>query len=304
MYIVSNYIHIVFICLFCKMDTLKDIPDQQTTGLKRNTIDKYYTSDNAVKQCMEKIRECVSINPDDLCIEPCAGRGAFIPSIKTMFNHYQFYDIDPSHSEVKRQNYFNFDVSSNILSVADNHPAIHVIGNPPFGRQSSHAVKFIKKSAEYCDSISFILPRSFKKNSMRKRFPPRFHLVHEHDIPEDAFVVNDASYNVPCIFQVWVKRDTDREMPVEIEPRGYIFVKKSEDHDICIRRVGVYAGKIDRATQDKSDQSHYFVKFDKELTEPIYEKLDAVEFSGKTNTVGPRSISKPEVIAEYNQIIP
>ena len=139
---------------------------------------------------------------------------------------------------------------------------------------------------------------------MRKRFPPRFHLVHEHDIPEDAFVVNDASYNVPCIFQVWVKRDTDREMPVEIEPRGYIFVKKSEDHDICIRRVGVYAGKIDRATQDKSDQSHYFVKFDKELTEPIYEKLDAVEFSGKTNTVGPRSISKPEVIAEYNQIIP
>jgi hypothetical protein len=220
-----------------------------------------------------------------------------------MFNHYQFYDIDPSHSEVKKQNYFDFDVSSNILSVADNHPAIHVIGNTPFGRQSSHAVKFIKKSAEYCDSISFILPKSFKKDSMRKRFPPRFHLVHEHDIPEDAFVVNDASYNVPCIFQVWIKRDTEREMPVELEPRGYAFVKKSEDHDICIRRVGVYAGKIDRATQDKSEQSHYFVKLDKELTDSLYEKLDAIEFSGKTNTVGPRSISKPEVIAEYNKII-
>ena len=89
------------------MDTQKETIGQQTTGLKRNTIDKYYTSDSAVKQCMSKIREHVSINPSDLCIEPCAGRGAFIPSIKTMFNNYQFYDIDPSHSEVKKQNYFD-----------------------------------------------------------------------------------------------------------------------------------------------------------------------------------------------------
>ena len=36
---------------------------------------------------------------------------------------------------------------------------IHIIGNPPFGRQSSLAIKFIKKSVEYCDSISFILPK-------------------------------------------------------------------------------------------------------------------------------------------------
>ena len=138
---------------------------------------------------------------------------------------------------------------------------------------------------------------------MRKRFPPRFHLVHEHDIPEDAFVVNDVSYNVPCIFQVWIKRDMERDMPVEPEPQGYNFVKKSEDHDICIRRVGVYAGKIDRATQDKSEQSHYFIKFDTELSDSLYEKLDATEFSGKNNTVGPRSISKPEVTIEFNRIV-
>ena len=48
---------------------------------------------------------------------------------------------------------------------------IHIIGNPPFGRQSSLAIKFIKKSAEFCDSISFILPKSFKKDSLKKHFP-------------------------------------------------------------------------------------------------------------------------------------
>ena len=45
---------------------------------------------------------------------------------------------------------------------------IHVIGNPPFGRQSSLAIKFIKKSCSFSDTISFILPKSFKKDSMKK----------------------------------------------------------------------------------------------------------------------------------------
>ena len=33
------------------------------------------------------------------------------------------------------------------------------------------AIKFIKKSCEFCDSVSFILPKSFKKDSLKKTFP-------------------------------------------------------------------------------------------------------------------------------------
>jgi hypothetical protein len=46
---------------------------------------------------------------------------------------------------------------------------IHIIGNPPFGRQSSTAIKFIKKSCLFCNSLSFILPKSFKKDSLKNK---------------------------------------------------------------------------------------------------------------------------------------
>ena len=33
-----------------------------------------------------------------------------------------------------------------------------VVGNPPFGKISSIAIKFFNKSAEYADCIAFIIP--------------------------------------------------------------------------------------------------------------------------------------------------
>jgi len=33
------------------------MPTKQTTGLNRNTIDKYYTSENAVNLCLNLIKE-------------------------------------------------------------------------------------------------------------------------------------------------------------------------------------------------------------------------------------------------------
>ena len=47
---------------------------------------------------------------------------------------------------------------------------LHFIGNPPFGRQSSLAKKFIKHicSCDKTKTIAFILPKSFKKDSLKK----------------------------------------------------------------------------------------------------------------------------------------
>ena len=86
-------------------------------------------------------------------------------------------------------------------------------------------------------------------------------------------------------------------------PNNYSFVKKDEDNDISFRRVGVYAGKIDKVTETKSSQSHYFIKFDVELTDELFKKLSEVNFNSKNDTCGPKSISKQELIKEYNMII-
>ena len=268
----------------------------QSTGLNRKTIDKFYTRPNVVNDCIDKITTYININNEDLCIEPSAGNGSFIDGIKTLSDNYKFYDLKPENEEIIEQDYLEL----NITPLIDG--KIHVIGNPPFGRQSSYAIKFIKKSCEFCDTISFILPKSFRKDSMKKHFPLNFHLIYEYELPENSFMIDETEYNVPCVFQIWIKKNKNRKVPELLTPNNYSFVKKDEDHDISFRRVGVYAGNIDKVTETKSTQSHYFIKFDVELTDELFKKLSKVKFNSKNDTCGPKSISKQELIKEYNMV--
>jgi len=151
------------------------------------------------------------------------------------------------------------------------------------------------------DSISFILPKSFKKDSMKKYFASNFHIIAELDLPNDSFLVNNKSHNVPCIFQIWKKLSYDREEIKKLEPIGFSFVKKDENPDISFRRVGVYVGKIETDVEDKSIQSHYFIKFDK-YNKNILNNLRTIVFN-TNNTTGPKSISKQELIKEFNHVL-
>lgn len=272
----------------------------QDTGLSRSTLDKYYTSSIIVAQCINLFSKHIDFGVNDLCIEPSAGNGSFIESIKEKFRFYKFYDIKPENSEIITQDYLTLE-HPNANGNGDGN--IHVIGNPPFGRQSSLAIKFIKKSAEFCDSISFILPKSFKKESLKKHFPIKFHLLCEYDIPDNSFIVDGKTHDVPCVFQVWQKKTENRVIPEKLVPVGYKFVKKTEFPDISFRRVGIYAGNIDREIESKSFQSHYFIKFDEPLHPDKFKILSEIKFPSKENTVGPKSISKQELIKEFNQRI-
>ena len=274
----------------------------QTTGLNRDTIDKFYTKNTVVKACIETIHHILDINYD-VVIEPSAGNGAFIDLLKETCSNCLFYDIQPEHEEIKKQDYLTIDYSN--LIIPDLHTRYHVVGNPPFGRQSSLAIKFIKRSAEFCHTISFILPKSFKKDSMQKHFPLNFHLVYQTDLEPKSFIINDTEEkDVPCVFQIWQKRNHNRDIIFKKEANGFIFVKRDEEPDISFRRVGVNAGKIDvNDLSDKSIQSHYFIKFDESLDkEDIIKKISQIQYTDN-NTVGPKSISKQEIIEEFNKII-
>jgi hypothetical protein len=276
---------------------------EQTTGLKRSIIDKYYTKDTIVNLCIELLKKNINIDKDDLIIEPSAGNGAFITLIKGLTNNYKFYDIEPNHQEIVNKNYLDL-----ALEFESSVNKIHVLGNPPFGRQSSLAIKFIKKSAEFADTIAFILPKSFKKDSMKKHIPLSYHLICQEDLPEKSFLVNDQEFDVPCVFQIWFKKPTPRTLPDKISPDGFEFVKKSEEPDISFRRVGVNAGNIDIECSSKNEQSHYFIKFENKSSnkskslDEIIKKLKTIKFT-EDNTVGPKSISKQEIIKAYNQIL-
>ena len=268
-------------------------------GLNRNTIDKYYTKDTIVDVCINFIKKYMEININDLVIEPSAGNGSFIKGIKSLTNNYIFFDIEPDNEEIIKQDYLLYDYDS----IKNDFNKIHIIGNPPFGRQSSLANRFIKKSCEFCDSISFILPKSYKKDSLKKNFPLTFHLIFEIDIPEKSFLVDGLEYNVPCIFQIWEKNINNRIVNEKKEPLNFVFVKKTENPNISFRRVGVNAGLIDIKIDEKNIQSHYFIKFTngKSINDNI-NKLSIINYEFN-NTVGPRSISKQELIVKFNPLL-
>jgi predicted RNA methylase len=273
---------------------------KQTKGLKRNTIDKYYTKDTVVEQCLGLLKKYIHINCDDLIIEPSAGNGSFISGIKSLTKHYIFYDIEPENHEIIKQDYLLYDDYHEIKKMYNK---IHVVGNPPFGRQSSLVIKFIKKSCEFSESISFILPRSFKKDSLKKTFPLQYHLVFEFDLPNRSFLVDGLEHDVPCVFQIWVKKPFHRAVTDKVEPVNFRFVDKTSNPDISFRRVGVNAGTIDQSIDEKSIQSHYFIKFtnEKSITDNIT-SLSTITYDFN-NTVGPKSISKQELILKFNPLL-
>lgn len=274
-----------------------DEPIKQEKGLKRNTIDKYYTKPSVVKQCIKLVKKYINISNNDLIIEPSAGNGSFIDKIKTLSSNYKFYDLEPEHNEVVKQDFLEL----NYKKLKDTN--IHIIGNPPFGRQASLAIKFIKKCCLFSNSISFILPKSFKKESMKKSFDKHYHLIYEIDLLENSFLVNGIESDVPCVFQIWQWKEELREEIDKKLPLQFTFVKKEDSPDISFRRVGVNAGTIMKEINDKSFQSHYFIKFtnNKTINENI-EKLKSIKFNFN-NTVGPKSISKPELIDEFNKLL-
>ena len=269
-------------------------------GLKRDIIDKFYTKKEIAQYIIDLFKQHIAPNNDDLIIEPSAGNGAFIDAIKSLTCNYEFYDLEPEHEEIIKQDYLLYNTNNTNNT---NTQKIHILGNPPFGRQSSLAIKFIKKSCQFCSSISFILPKSFKKDSLKKTFPLNFHLLFEMDLPERSFLVNNKEHDVPCIFQIWIKKTYDREVYTKLEPHNFIFVEKTDNPNISFRRIGVNAGTIDVNSTNKSVQSHYFIKFtNANDLEKNIELLNTIAYDSN-NTVGPKSIGKQELIKEFNKVL-
>lgn len=118
--------------------------------------DKYYTSPELAKYCVEKTREIIGEENITQYIEPSAGAGVFLdffdkPSIA--------YDIEPEDDRIIKADWLTIDL--------DYKKGRCIIGNPPFGNRNTLAVQFYKKSIQLCDYISFILPISQLNNNQQ-----------------------------------------------------------------------------------------------------------------------------------------
>ncbi len=272
----------------------------QTTGLHRGPLDKFYTKPECALDCYLKFIEFICPTEDDLIIEPSAGNGSFSNIIQAHHPNHRFYDIAPENDSIEMQDFLQLDYTG----LRHNHKAIHIVGNPPFGRQSSDAKKFIKRCCLFAHSISFILPKSFKKESFQKTFDLKFHLIHQIDLEDNSFNLGSGGgeKNVPCVFQIWRKEVHDRDKNIPLTPIGFEFVKRDDCPHFSLRRIGVHAGSIYPDIK-QSTESHYYIKLDPNVDKNAFH----VEYKNITfehnNTVGARSVSKQEFIEKINALV-
>ena len=261
---------------------------QDTGKYRKNTNDMYYTKKDVAKKCIQTIRDLIQDSDSYQWIEPSAGSGAFF------LDGCIALDVEPKRETILKQDFLTY--------IPKFDKKILIYGNPPFGKQSSTAKKFIKHATSFADVVAFILPRSFVKPSMNNVFPNSFHCSHSEEIEKDSFEVNERSYDVPCVFQIWVKKETERDKEIRVEPLGFVYVKNRDAYDLTVRRVGVNAGTAKIKSEKVSVQSHYFIKLDDlEKREALIEKINNHQFP--TNTVGPRSLSKNEISSVLNRFI-
>lgn len=254
---------------------------------KRKNVDLeiFYTDSNLSRDLCDVVK---SILPDlERVIDPSAGFGAFGDNFSGCIS----MDLNPRGDHIQKNDFLLVDLKYE--------PGTLIIGNPPFGRQSSLALKFLKKSLTLGDHVAFILPLSFKKNSVKSKMRKIGILIRQMDIPFDSFTDGcGKKCAVPVVFQIWRRRNTNDVIPIfKMGNMPFKFVDRL-NADFAIRRVGHHAGEVVDDPHEANLSTHYFVRCDMSRLEEVKDKLREAKWEESSWTVGPRSISKQE-ICEY-----
>ena len=164
-----------------------------------NQLDQFYTKEEISKKYIDITFSKLNIDDYDIILEPSAGNGSFFNNLPT--NKRFGIDIDPKFDNIIKKDYFDFIPNKNKKYI--------IIGNPPFGKISSLAIKFFNKSAQFANAIAFIIPRTFKRVSIQNKLDLNFHLIYNNDLPMSPCCF-EPKMSAKCCFQIWIKKEIKR----------------------------------------------------------------------------------------------
>jgi len=125
-----------------------------------------------------------------------------------------------------------------------------------------------------------------------------FHLDKEIDLLDCSFYLNNQEIiKVPCVFQVWKKKNEER-VPVRLKTTSDLFsFVNPQQADFRVQRVGGNAGKAS-FDLNRAISSNYFIKNLSTLSnDEFVDLINSLTFPSIEFTVGPKSLSKGELIA-------
>ena len=154
-------------------------------------LDKYYTSPELAKYCVEKTKEIIGSENITEYIEPSAGSGVFLDYLD---KPYLACDIEPEDERVNKQDYLSLDLEYK--------KGRCIIGNPPYGSRGNLITSFYKKSIQLGDYISFILPISQLNNNIK---------LYEYELvySENLGIHKYSNKDIYCCLNIY-KRPIDR----------------------------------------------------------------------------------------------
>lgn len=278
---------------------------------QKDILDKFYSSQKAVQQLLKHI----NINDYDTIIEPSAGSGSFL---KQLPSRTIAYDLSPDNDQIHKMNWINNqDIDGTIndeLFIKDkssffnaNKNKILVIGNPPFGKNNKIAKAFINEAGKFADTIAFILPRSFMKDSVINSLPINYEVVVNEIVQDDLFDFYGDLLSIPTTILIIKKlpNGQTRKKIVSEKPKYFDFTH-IEKADAMIVRVGGSSGTLKPLSMatEKNKKYNYFIKLNhityKELENKFKQShLELLEIA--KNTTGPRSLSQGEIAKIINK---
>ena len=261
------------------------MPRETKSNGQKDSLDRFYTPEETVVQCLALLK----LSEFDCIIEPSAGTGNFSKHLPNCLS----FDIAPEQEYIAQADWFTLDKTQ-----FQKYKNILVCGNPPFGEQGRLAIAFFNEAAKFANTIAFILPLSFKKDSVQNRLSLNFELHDELILDSCTFLLrNNEQIVVPCVFQVWRRISTPRiKKQLKTTSDYFSFVSK-EDADFRIQRVGGNAGKAS-FDLDRAASSNYFIKNTSALSNKEFINLvNSLTFPSIAFTVGPKSLSKGELVA-------
>ena len=222
--------------------------------MSKISLDKYYTSLNLAKYCIDKTFGIIGEENITEIIEPSAGDGSFSNQIENCIA----YDIEPENKNIIKQDFLTLDLNYKKGRL--------IIGNPPFGDRGNMITKFYNKSIELADYVAFILPIKYKDNDAKLY---KFDLVYSEDLGVHKY----SNINIHCCFNIYKrpkyglnKKPDYRLKDVTIYRDDYKDYKNLK-YDICICRRGVGLGKERLINTEK--QTYKIIINNNELKEDI-----------------------------------
>jgi hypothetical protein len=250
--------------------------------------DQFFTRPEVAKLFSDWVKSQPFYKEANTIIEPSAGN----KDIAHYFPGATLYDLDPKHSDILRQDWLKYNHFDNGRTL--------VVGNPPFGKNNTLAIKFINKAAEFADWIAFILPKGFKRIPTQNRISTSHSLYSEIDLPKNSFYLpdeeGDKPYDVPAVAQIWHRKNREKQ---EISYNSqWVKFTSPEDADIAVKRAGKL-GSIDVDKSKWNTHSHRQYHYLKLVKNP--EKVINFIKTYDWNKIGDNTVAAP-VITKFDLI--